>query len=102
MTVYLVDYENVHANGFAGADRLKADDIVYIFYSSGCSTIPIEAFVKITGSGYRLQAFPLIKTGKNAAEFCLVTMMGTLISEGFTDFAILSQDKGFEARGISL
>ncbi|MBQ5759297.1 MAG: hypothetical protein IIV92_04170 [Schwartzia sp.] len=97
MIVYLVDYENVHTEGLAGASRLQPDDSVYIFYSAGCKTIPIEQMVQITASGCHVQAFPLIKVAKNAADFCLVTLMGSLISEGYTDFAILSKDKGFEA-----
>ena len=43
MTVYYVDYENVHA-GVDGIDKLTANDTVRIFYSPKADTMRI-AFV---------------------------------------------------------
>ena len=40
MTVYYVDYENVHA-GVDGVDKLTANDTVRIFYSPKADTMRI-------------------------------------------------------------
>ena len=46
MSVYLVDYENVNADGFRGVERLNKDDSVYVFYTTNAENLSFELHKK--------------------------------------------------------
>ena len=40
MSVYLIDYENVHASGLAGVENCGIEDEIILLYGNDTSTIP--------------------------------------------------------------
>lgn len=49
MSIYLVDYENVNADGFRGIEKLGKNDSVYVFYTTNAGNLSFEAHKKISG-----------------------------------------------------
>ena len=98
MAAILVDYENVFAsNGLKGVDALRADDILIIFYSDSCGKIRHDYMQLINDSGCDFHIVKLKKRGKNALDFYIDAECGILGAQGEKQFAIISNDKGFQA-----
>lgn len=98
MSVYLIDYENVHYAGLSGIEELRPSDEVVLFYGNSASTIPMELHIGIANSGAKVQYIRISKTAKNYLDFQLSSMAGYLV--GTTrqeDFIIVSNDTGFES-----
>ncbi|MBQ5995971.1 MAG: hypothetical protein IJL63_08990 [Clostridia bacterium] len=43
MEIFLVDFENVHADGLVGIEKLKEDDIVFIFIPKNQKKLTVPA-----------------------------------------------------------
>lgn len=98
MATVLVDYENVcMKNGLAGTSHLNSGDTLHIFYSAVCEKLPNYHMEEINKSGCTLLISKLIAQGKNALDFYIATECGRLISDGETQIAIVSEDKGYAA-----
>lgn len=98
MSVYLIDYENVHHTGLSGIDRLTPTDEVILFYGNSASTIPMELHIGIANSGAKVQYIRIEKTAKNYLDFQLASMAGYLVGTTRQDhFIIVSNDTGFES-----
>ncbi|MBO5474285.1 MAG: hypothetical protein J6A08_10960 [Lachnospiraceae bacterium] len=98
MATYLLDYENVHADGLEGIRTLSGDDHVIIFYSDQVKSIPFERHVEMMNSRARIEFIETHKTGKNYLDFQLTTQLGYLIGKGETDTVyIISKDQGFDS-----
>ena len=98
MAVILVDYENVHgSNGLKGAEMLRSDDTLIIFYSESCRKIKQEYMRFICESKCQFRIVKLKNTGKNALDFYIAVEYGILYEQGMNDLAIVSNDKGFQA-----
>ena len=50
MSIYLVDYENVNADGFRGIEKLGKNDSVYVFYTTNAGNLSFEAHKKLVES----------------------------------------------------
>ena len=98
MSVYLIDYENVHYAGWEGIDKLTKEDEVILFYSENASTIPMELHIKVVNSGANLRYIHVAKTAKNYLDFQLSALSGYLVAQtNQTDFVVVSKDTGFNA-----
>ena len=98
MSVYLIDYENVHFAGLEGVEKLKPSDEVIMFYSQNASTIPMELHVKMMESSAKIQFMHIKKTAKNYLDFQLAAISGYLVATTMqTDFIVISMDTGFDS-----
>ena len=97
MSVYLVDYENVNADGFRGVEHLNKDDSVYVFYTTNAENLSFELHKKLVESAAEIKYFS-VASGKNALDFQLSMFAGYLVGKGTTqNIYIISNDKGFDA-----
>ncbi len=98
MSVYLIDYENVHYAGLKGIDKLTPADEVIMFYGNSASTIPMELHIDIAKSGAKVQYLKIERTGKNYLDFQLAAMTGYMVgTTKQTEYIIISKDTGFES-----
>ena len=65
MSVYLIDYENVHASGLAGVENCGIEDEIILLYGNDTSTIPMELHIQIANSKGKVQYHKIERTGKN-------------------------------------
>ncbi|MBQ8558436.1 MAG: hypothetical protein IJ439_00415 [Tyzzerella sp.] len=98
MATILVDYENVFTtDGLKGAEYLKENDTLIIFYSQCCEKIRAEYIDMIEKSKCGFKTYKLAKTGKNALDFYIAVECGYLSASGVEQVCIVSRDKGFSA-----
>lgn len=98
MSVYLIDYENVHYAGWEGIEKLTKEDEVILFYSENASTIPMELHIKVVNSGANLRYIHVAKTAKNYLDFQLSALSGYLVAQtSQTEFVVVSKDTGYNA-----
>ena len=50
MSVYLIDYENVHASGLAGVENCGIEDEIILLYGNDTSTIPMELHIPLANA----------------------------------------------------
>lgn len=97
MSIYLVDYENVNADGFRGVEKLGKDDSVYVFYTTNAGNLTFDIHKKLVESKSEIKYFS-VSTGKNALDFQLTMFAGYLLGKGTSqNIYIISNDKGFDA-----
>lgn len=97
MAYYLVDYENVKADGMCGVDELGKKDYVCIFYSENASTLTFGLHESLNRSKAKIVLQKVEVGVKNALDFQLSTYLGYLISENEgknETYYIVSEDKG--------
>lgn len=98
MSIYLIDYENVHYAGLKGIDHLNPQDEVILFYGNSASTIPMELHIDIANSGAKVQYIKIDKIGKNYLDFQLSATAGYKVgTTEQTNYIIISKDTGFDA-----
>lgn len=95
--IFLVDGDNNIGTGLQGADQLKAEDSILIFYQkTGLALSKIKELCK--SSKASIQYLESVKGGKNSIDFQIITELGVLVGRGEADCAyVISQDKGYEA-----
>lgn len=95
--IFLVDGDNNIGTGLQGADQLKAEDSILIFYQkTGLALSKIKELCK--DSKASIQYLESVKGGKNSIDFQIITELGVLVGRGEADCAyVISQDKGYEA-----
>lgn len=97
MSIYLIDYENVNADGFRGVEKLSKDDSVYVFYTANAGNLSFEVHKKLVESQADIKYFS-VSAGKNALDFQLTMFAGYLLGKGTSqNIYIISNDKGFDA-----
>lgn len=97
MAYYLVDYENVKADGMCGVDQLGKKDAVCIFYSENASTLTFGLHESLNRSKAKIVLQKVEVGVKNALDFQLSTYLGYLVSENEgknETYYIVSEDKG--------
>lgn len=98
MSVYLIDYENVHASGLAGVENCGIEDEIILLYGNDTSTIPMELHIQIANSKGKVQYHKIERMGKNYLDFQLSTIAGFLVgTTRQTEFVIVSRDSGYDA-----
>lgn len=97
MSIYLIDYENVNADGFKGIEQLSDCDSVYVFYTTNAGSISFEVHKMLVETKAEMEYFPVTK-GKNALDFQLTLFTGYLLGKGINqNIYIISNDKGFDS-----
>ena len=99
-TYYLVDYENVHAQGLDGIHKLDESCTVCIFYSRNASRVTSGLNFGIMESKATITYHHADAGAKNALDFQLSSYLGELISENTgiqCRYCIISRDSGFAA-----
>ena len=96
MTVYYVDYENVHA-GVDGVDKLSAQDIVRIFYSPKADTMRIAFVEQALAAQARIELISVDVGTPNALDFQLVAWLYSELPAADQEHIIVSNDHGYDA-----
>ncbi len=105
MSIYIVDYENVHADGIEKIEKLSEKDIVIIFYSIHQPNIAIDVVKNIQKSKATVvfkEANVIIeetnKSFHDALDMQLATYVGYIMGkhqDKITQYYIVSKDQGF-------
>ena len=97
MSIFLIDYENVHDKGLTGIKNCVDGDLVYIFYTKGEEKLPIEMVKLLNDSKAKITYIKAENGSKNALDFQLSSYLGYLISKYPKEkFQVISGDKGYE------
>lgn len=100
MNYYLVDYENVKAEGLNGVQKLSSDDVVYIFYSENANSLTFGLHRRMNESKARIIPQKVEVGHKNALDFQLSSFLGYLICENESkecSYYVVTRDKGYES-----
>ncbi len=94
---FLVDFENVKSAGLVGLDQVGPDGEVIIMYSVNSNTISFEMHQKILRSTVKILYYQTRRTGKNALDFQLASLLGYLLASGdYSHLYVVSNDAGFD------
>lgn len=95
---YLVDFENVHANGIKRLLNVSERDTVIIFFSEQSKNITLDVIEEVTKNNAILTCHKVNIGTKNALDFQLSSHLGYLIGKDVNDtkYHIVSQDKGYD------
>lgn len=94
---FFIDYENVHALGFRGAEFLTPEDEVVLFYSKTCMKIEKGILDRLFDSGCQFRIVKTENGGKNAMDFCIISDISETLGRGYRgDIGIVSHDKDFK------
>ena len=99
MNYYLVDFENVGANGIRDLKNVEAGDEIILFYSDQCKSISLDLISSMTRRKVRYNSFKAKNGTKNALDFLLAAHLGYLIgqkAEEVDHYYIVSNDKGYD------
>ena len=92
--VYLIDFENVHEEGFGALGRLNEKDGVYCFFTRNVAKISMSALAGIrSGQLHFIEA----ENGKQSLDMVLVSYLGYLIGTKPQElyYDIVSNDNGY-------
>lgn len=92
--IYLIDFENVHEEGFSSLGRLGDKDAVYCFFTRNVAKISMSALAGMrSGQLHFVEA----ESGKQSLDLALVSFLGFLIGTRPQEqyFEIVSNDNGF-------
>lgn len=98
MSIYLIDFENVHYDGLSGILNLTPEDQVYIFYSDNGKRLTFELHEQINNSPAQFYYYKAVVGGKNALDHQLSSYLGYLIGKRGSnekDYFIVSKDRGY-------
>ena len=98
MEIFLVDFENVHADGLVGIEKLKEDDIVFIFIPKNQNKLTVPS--SVIGHKCKINFFKVETGEKNQMDFQISAYFGYLAARfrkslSSVHFYIVSKDKGF-------
>lgn len=80
---FFIDYENVHAQGFRGAEFLLPEDEVAVFYSKNSQTMERGILKTLYDSGCSCSIFRLENAGRNALDFYITSYIGETLGHGY-------------------
>ena len=92
--IYLIDFENVHEEGFSSLGRLGDRDAVYCFFTKNVAKISMAALAGMrSGQLHFIEA----ESGKQSLDLALVSYLGYLIGTTPNEncYEIVSNDNGF-------
>ena len=99
MNYYLIDYENVRAEGIKDLTRVSKKDTIILFYSDNCKNISLDVMDIIIKLKAHYISFKAKVGTKNALDFQLSSYLGYLIGQGKSQeskYYIVSNDKGYD------
>ncbi len=100
--IFLVDYENTRAAGFAGVDALGKNDEVYIFFSEHVAVLPFAVLPDLLASKAKIDIRKVFVGTRNALDFQLSSFLGFRAcsmnekEKANTVFVIVSHDNGYD------
>ncbi len=95
---FLIDLENVHNPGMAGAEYLEPQDTLLFFYSESSKYLEHRYLLDVERSGCALEIYCLKHMGKNALDFYIAVCVGEILTrDPQAHIAIISRDKGYTA-----
>ena len=98
MSLYFVDFENVHDSGINGVTGLTENDEILIFYSMKSEHMSFDTHVSIMQSPAKVKYIKLRRSAKNYLDFQLVTHLGFVIGSGMPGpYYIISKDTGYDS-----
>lgn len=98
MATFLVDYENVHVEGFNGLSNCKESDEIKIFYTKSADTLTFGLHRRLSETKAKIEYHKVENGTKNALDFQLASYLGYLIGKNSeVQYYIVSKDKGFMA-----
>ena len=98
MSLYLIDFENVHDSGLSGVTYLTENDEVCIFYSIKSEHMSFDTHVNIMKTAARVKYVKLRRSAKNYLDFQLATHLGYLIgAEVPGPYFVISKDTGYDS-----
>ena len=98
MSVYFIDYENVHESGLKGIAKLTENDVVFLFYSNAAQSISIDTMLFLREAKARIEYLKVNGSGKNYLDFQLATVLGVQAYQNpDKDFVIISNDNGYRS-----
>ena len=92
--IYLIDFENVHEEGFSALGRLGDKDAVFCFFTRNVAKISMSALAGMrSGQLHFIEA----ESGKQSLDLALVSYLGYLIGTRPQElyYDIVSNDNGF-------
>lgn len=94
MTIYLVDYENVHDAGMKNSERIPEDSIIHLFYSNSEDKITLGSLAPIVS---RLQLHKT-RAGKQSLDMHLASYLGHEIGVHGAEheYIIVSKDRDYD------
>lgn len=98
MNYYFIDYENVHADGFTGAENLGENDVICVMYTEQSKAFSLELVEKIARQHAKLESYKAGTGAKNSLDFQLASYLGYMIAKNESAgdcFYIVSRDTGF-------
>lgn len=99
--VYLVDTENVSADGFVGIEALPKTAKIYYFYSQKSYRPTYPIIEKLRNVKCKIEFVDSAKSGTNALDFQMVTFLGYLIGQSKKfykyKYILITNDTGFDA-----
>lgn len=98
MNYYFIDYENVHADGFMGAENLGEKDVICVMYTEQSKAFSLELVEKIARQHAKLESYKAGTGAKNSLDFQLASYLGYMIAKSESEddcFYIVSRDTGF-------
>lgn len=97
MSLYFVDFENVHSEGMMGIENLPREDKVFIFYSEHAATLTFDMHRRIMDSEAEIFYVEIETGSKNALDFQLVSYLGYMLRENpDIPYRVISRDRGFD------
>lgn len=96
MSVFLIDYENLHTSAFSGLEDLTEEDRVFIFYTNNSDNLTFSLMERLVKAKAKIEYQKVNSGGKNSLDFQLCSYLGYLIGTNRdTRFCIVSRDKGY-------
>lgn len=94
MTNYLIDFENVHEEGFAGMDKAGEQDCVFCFFTKNTPKISLSVLAENKGARFCFIEAP---NGKQSLDLALASYLGYRIGceKEKERYVIISNDTGF-------
>ncbi len=97
MSIYFIDYENVHTDGLNGVSSLSEDDSVCIFYSEKANTMTFGLHKRLSESKAAIEYIKISTGTPHSLDFQLASILGYKIGkEEAREYVIVSKDKGFD------
>ncbi|MBQ9850682.1 MAG: hypothetical protein IJO36_08270 [Clostridia bacterium] len=98
MSLYFIDYENVHIDGLKGVAKLSEDDTVCIFYSEKANTMTFGLHKRLIESKAKIEYYKSLTGTPHSLDFQLASIVGYKIAkEEASEYVIISKDKGFDS-----
>ncbi|MDO4492347.1 MAG: PIN domain-containing protein [Clostridia bacterium] len=93
MTIYFIDFENVHEGGLKGLAELPEGDRVHLFYTVNANKISFDFFEIIRNSDIILHK---VAAGKQALDMMLSSFLGFCVAGNpGARFVIVSKDRDY-------